>query len=156
MPEKYISGSKDYEGYLIEVSLPPSFANEISKVLENETADLDSQLGEKNHFIRLSDRDTLNILDRLNLDPFKPELPGLLLLDKPLEEVAEGEEEVLIKLGALERNDDVSPIIDEICRLMKTDEFMDNLSSNQRRKKLNDSFEEYPEVIVSLVSPFLP
>lgn len=156
MSERYLSESKNYEGYLIEVSLPPSFANEISKVLENETIDIDSRLGEKNHYIKLSERETLNLLDGLNLDPLKPELPGLLLLDKPLREVAEGEKEVLIKLGALEKVNDVSVIIDEICGLMKTDEFMRELTSDQRRKKLKKAFEEYPEVVVSLVSPILP
>lgn len=156
MSERYLSESKNYEGYLVEVSLPPSFANEISKVLENEMKDIDSRLGDKNHYVKLNDKETLNILDGLNLDPLKPELPGFLLLDKPLREVAEGEKGVLIKLGTLEKVDNVSVIIDELCSLMKTDEFMRDLTSNQRRKKLKKAFEEYPEVVVSLVSPILP
>lgn len=156
MPERRVSESESYEGYLVEISLPPTFANEISKVLEEETIDIDSRLGEKNRYIKLNERDTLNILAGLDLDPLKPELPGLLLFDKPLKKVTEGEKEILIKLGTLEKTNDVSVVIEEICRLIKTNEFMKDLSSYQRRKMLKDAFEEYPEVVVSLVSPVLP
>lgn len=142
----------DFEGYIVEVSLPASFQNDISKSLADESSNIGAKLGKKNGYKKLNERDTLDILEELELDPLKPELPVLLLLDKHPNEIGEKDEVVLVKLGGLERSKDVSTVLDKICRLMKTKNFTKKLSPKQRRRKLNDSFEDIPSVGVSLVS----
>lgn len=147
--------SGNYERYVVEVKLPKQFSNKVSKALASESRDMDSALGDRNLYVKLGEKETFNLLEHLNLDPFEPELPLLLLLDKHPSEVKESDEEVMIKLGAIEREKDVAIVLDEICNLMKDENFMKKLSSDERREKLIESFEEVPKVVVTLVSSVL-
>lgn len=149
------SQSESYDGYVVEVRLPKQFSNEISDALAAESSEMDSSLGDRNRYFSLDEKETLDLLEYLNLDPFEPELPLLLLLDKHPSEVKKSDEEVMIKLGAIEKKQDVSIVLEEICKLMEDKNFMKKLSPEERRKKLVDSFEEVPEVGVTLVSSIL-
>lgn len=151
MPETFLES--DSKGYIVEVSLPASFKNDISKTLANETSDMEAKLGRENGYIKLNDQDTLDLLEELELNPLKPELPVLLLLDKHPDEILGKDEIVLVKLGGLERSKDVSIVLDKICQLMRTENFTKELTPKQRTRKLNDSFEDLSHVGVSLVSP---
>ncbi|KXB08694.1 hypothetical protein AKJ56_00595 [candidate division MSBL1 archaeon SCGC-AAA382N08] len=145
----------NHDGYVVELSLPPAFANDISDSLVRSSGEMDMKLGEKNAYVKLDEGRTFDILENLNLDPLKPELPALLLLDKKPEDIEKSDELVLVKLGALKKANDVPLILEELAQLVKNEEFMHNLSSNQKQKKLKETFKDISNVVVTLVSkPF--
>lgn len=147
--------SGGYDGYLVEVRLPKQFSNEISETLASKSNMLESSLGNRNLYMSLGEKETFDLLEHLDLDPFEPELPLLLLLDKHPSEVKKSDEEIMIKLGAIEREQDVSIVLEEICNLMKDKNFMAKLSSEERQEKLIESFEEVPKVAVTIISSIL-
>lgn len=152
MAKVMFSDIDDHEGYIIEVSLPPQFSDEISESLAESSLEMSTKLGEDNIYITIGESRTFDILEDLNLDPFKPELPALLLLDKHPKDVKKEDRLILIKLGALEQAKEVPIVLDELCRLVNTEGFMSDLSSNQKRRRLVEAFKDLSNVGVSLVS----
>ncbi|GEM_PF-2516816 len=150
--EVVFSDIEEHDGYIVEISLPPTFSNEISENLNESSLELNERVGKDNAYIKIGPGRTFDILEDLDLDPFKPELPALLILDKHPKDVKKGDKLVLIKLGALERPKDVPLVLEEMYRLMNTEGFMRNLSLRQKRERFSKAFEDFSKVGVSIVS----
>lgn len=149
-----LSEKEDYDGYIVEVSLPFIFSNEISETLASESSKFKERLSKNNIYMKLDEDDTLNLLLSLHLDPFEPELPALLLFDKHPKEANGKDKGVLIKLGAMKNVQDIPIVLEKVCELVNKKRFIES-SSSDRKKKLSDSLKEVPNVNISIVSPFI-
>ncbi len=152
---KKFPDKKEYKGYLVEVSLPKNYSGKIGKAISKQSEDMNNRIGKDNQYICLTQSETFEILENLNLDPFRPELPLLFILDKHPSEVEEKDELVMLKLGNLEGKRDLNMVLDEIVHLMVEDKFLENSTNDERKDMLLERFEEIPEVSVTVVSSLI-
>lgn len=150
-----ISDSRKYDGYIVEVSLPSRFSGDVGEALVSESEDMNSRLQDDYLYMSLNENETFSMLDHLDLDPFKPELPLLLVLDKHPLDVEDTDEEVVIKLGALERENDIGLVLDGVLDCLENDEFMKGFTSGERKDELLEVFEDIAGVKVLLISTVL-
>ena len=149
------SRNERYDAYIVEVGLPKRFSDDIGETLVSTSEKMNKELGENHLYLKLTEDETFSMLDSLDLDPFKPELPIILVLDRHPSEVKSGDEEVMIKLGALERDQDVRIVLEGIQTLLEEDGFMTDSTSSQRKDKLNEEFEDIEGIVVTLTSKAL-